>query len=344
MKTPKKCLGSAAPPRAGTPPSRRAAFTLVELLVSTAVIALILLLIVSMTDTVAKTWVGSEKRIESYQNARASLELMTREMSSAMIDVCRQFVVLPAETLHDKGAEKVVPNSHAAIWFAPLGKDGDLRKVGYYLERDLERNFYRLKRIYVGPENEDYFPPIGDLSSLDPLDVLASDSQADAVLGVFDEDAFNDADPGNDRSIVGTVAEGVIAMWIQCIDVLGNPIPWASAAKNSVPTSLIFNSASRFHMASSVPFEDGKSFVYLANHANATKGNKIPAAVEITLVTLDSRSLALELEIPDMINILTEDGALDIEASKSAFEEALARNGIHDARVFSSRVKLMKGG
>jgi prepilin-type N-terminal cleavage/methylation domain-containing protein len=326
------------------PARRRAGFTLLELLIAMAVFSIILLVLMSMTDTASNAWTRSEERVESAQSARATLELLSREMTPATIDTCQQFVVMPAETLSQCGAQGAVEHSQVAFWMAPLGKDGDLRAVGYYLQRVDERRFYRLKRIYIGPENEDYYP--AGFDSENPVDpsILADAEDAGRLLGTLNDDAFNDSDPSNNKSVVSTVADGVIALWIQCYDLLGNPIPWVSEDKDHPESTLMFNSAALFKMATSRPFENGKTFVYLPDHAGAVKGNRLPAAVEIAIVTLDNTTLDQRgTAIPAMENILTESGSLDLEASLSQFQKELLQRGFNNARTHSTRIKLATG-
>ncbi|MFV1994072.1 MAG: type II secretion system protein J [Verrucomicrobiales bacterium] len=323
-----------------SPRERVRAFSLVELLISITVITVMLLFLVSMTDTVARVWTRSGIKLETSQSARASLELMTREMTPAVIGPLSQFVVFPGELLSECGCAAVAPGSQAALWMAPLGVDGDMRMVGYYLERVEELLFYRLKRIYIGPENEDYFPPGLDVANLDDPATRSSASDAGRFLGGLDSAAFDDRNPEGIRAVVSTVADGVIAIWIQCIDLLGNPIPWASESELHPDTRLMFNSAAFFQMATTTPFDNGSSFTYLPDHPQVMKGDRLPAAVEITLVTLDSRTLARAYALPEIPNVLTDNGVLDVRLSLQAFRNALGDIGIRESRTFMTRAKL----
>ena len=125
-------------------------FTLVELLVSMTILAFILATLTGAVSMVANTWQSSEERVEAFQSARGALEMITREMTPASIDTKMQFAVMPGSLLEDVGADFIAPNSPAVFWMAPLGLDGEMRCVGYYLYRNDERRMYRLKRYYVG--------------------------------------------------------------------------------------------------------------------------------------------------------------------------------------------------
>ena len=65
---------------------RWAAFTLVELLVSTAIIALLMLVLVAMTNQTAQTWRYTTEKIEKFQEARDGFEAMTRQISQATLN------------------------------------------------------------------------------------------------------------------------------------------------------------------------------------------------------------------------------------------------------------------
>ena len=318
-------------------------FTLLEVLVSIGLLGIISLLLVGMLTTASHQWIEGEELVDAYQNGQTALELITREMSGATIDTCQQFVVMEAETLKAKGAELVAPNSLSAMWMAPLGKEGAIRVVGYYVERDEERKFYRLKRLYVGPENEDYYPPSPYSQGIGNPDVWASNTGTGQLLDLLNGGAFDDSDPNNSKSVTGPVAEGVVGLWFQCLDLMGNPVPWVSEDENHPESALVYNSAAYFQMATTEPFDNGKSFVYFPKHDFAMKGNRLPAAVEITMVTVDLDTIDRVGEIPQMTNILSEEGVLDVDASLRRLQEQLDVAGVDNARTFTSRVKLAAG-
>jgi len=322
----------------------RRGFSLLELLIAMTVLVVILFVLASLVDSTGKAWTDSEERVETSQNGRTALELVTRELTPATINTCEQFVVVPGKSLSECGAPGAVDTSQAAFWMAPLGKDGDLRAVGYYLQREDERRFFRLKRFYVGPSNEDYFPRGFDPENVDDTSILSEETSAARFLNRLDSSVFDDADPENEKCLVSTVADGVLAMWIQCYDLLGNPIPWVSEDKNHPESDIIFNSASMFVMATSEPFDNGKSFIYLGDKDTSIKGNRLPAAVGITVVTLDTANLDRHAQnVPVMENVLDDVGALDVDASLEKYQQALRDRGINKARTFSTRVKLATG-
>jgi len=67
-------------------PPKKAAFTLVELMVSTAIIGLIMVVLVAMTNQTSRTWRSTTEKIEKFQEARDGFEAMTRRLSQATLN------------------------------------------------------------------------------------------------------------------------------------------------------------------------------------------------------------------------------------------------------------------
>lgn len=62
------------------------AFTLVELLVTMAVLSIIALLLLSVTDSAFKLWRSTSTSITMFENARAAYDVMTRRISQATVN------------------------------------------------------------------------------------------------------------------------------------------------------------------------------------------------------------------------------------------------------------------
>ena len=331
-------------------PRRFAGFTLVELLVAMGVFSVLMVLLLGAITPVATSWRNSERKVEAHQRARGALELLARELTPAVVDTRMQFVVMPALELEEVGATLTAPASPALIWMAPLGKDGELRCVGYYLYRDDERNFYRLKRLFIRPRNphhpderNHYFPRLVNFGDTRDLSMRIDPVKANWFLERWDERAFAEEDLENDEAIVSTAADGVVGFWVQCYDLLGNPVPWLSEAVYHPRSRLIYNSAAYFHMATTRPFDDGSTTVYLAETPQVMKANRVPSEIEISLVTVDDTVLIRDLELPEMTNEMREDGTLDMELSVRTLLRGLEAANVDRYEVFTTRVKLVNG-
>ncbi len=324
------------------------AFTLVELIASVALLTFILLILAGFTESASRAWRDGQSRTETFQSARTSLEIVAREVAPAIVDTRMQFVVTPASLLTQAGAKNVAPESPAILWMAPSGADGALNCIGYYLYRDDSRKFYRLKRIFIVPPTSagapsPYYPQMENPTN--PRDPALRTSPVDAnwFTRTWDAEAFDEEDPDNSKTVVSSASDGVVAFWVQCLDILGNPIPLVSKSKVHPVSDLQYNSAAYFEVATSTPFETGDSFQYLAASPQAMKANRVPATLDLTIVTIDSRTLARGAVIPAQVNLYDPKGALDVDASRKQFETLLQQSHIYNARAFSTRAKLVNG-
>ncbi len=315
-----------------------------ELLLAMTVLTILLLLLMSAVAIITDVWVESERTIQSNQRARASLELFTREITPAVVDTRMQFIVAPGKNLEKVGAQNIALNSPAVLWMAPLGKGGELRCIGYYLYRNEKNNHYRLKRIYIRKDNENgYFPKLIDLVNARNLDIRTDPVSSGWFIYNWDSQAFDDTSTYNQKVIVSTVADGVIAFWVQCLDLLGNPIPLVSESQYHPHSDLLFNSAAYFHMATSTPFDNGDSFVFLAKTPFVMKAHRLPAEMEISIITVGDVVLKRGLSMPQMENVLRKNGSLDIEGSVKLHIKKLEESGITEVEVYTTRVKLTNG-
>lgn len=144
-------------------------FTLVELLVSMAILALLLLILVSMTDATRRTWTYTSSKIEEFRTAREAFESITRKLGQATLNTyldyhfpdnntslppdkyIRQselrFISGPAASLlpkiNDVNGGPLSASSHAIFFQAPLGSVSNttysnlsnlLNTWGYFVE------------------------------------------------------------------------------------------------------------------------------------------------------------------------------------------------------------------
>lgn len=328
------------------------AFTLVELLVSAALLSFIMLILAAVTESASRAWREGQGRTETFQSARTALEIVTREITPAIVDTRMQFVVAPGDLLSRAGAPNVAPNSPAILWMAPLGDNSSLCCVGYYLFRDEKRGFYRLKRIFLpsptSTKASPYFPQMTSANNpRDPL-LRTSPVNADWFTRNWNGKTFDEEDATDTQVPVSTATDNVIAFWVQCLDVLGKPIPLLDKSDVHPTSELFYNSAAYFETATSNSFDNGRTFLYLRQTAQSMKANRVPAAVDLTLITIDSRTLARGVTIPDLPDpldsrFLDTNNATNVEALVQEYQSRLKDRHIYNARTFSTRAKLVNG-
>ena len=145
-------------------------FTLVEVLLSTAIISLLLLVLVSVTSQTSATWRYTRGKVEQFRESRAAFETITSKVSQATLNTYwdygydtaglptryerrseLRFISGPAKDLLGTGTSGTRV-SHAVFFHAPLGfVDGSnpqyhglaslLNVWGYYVELNSDKNF-----------------------------------------------------------------------------------------------------------------------------------------------------------------------------------------------------------
>ena len=73
------------------------------------------------------------------------------------------------------------------------------------------------------------------------------------------------------------------------------------------------------------------------------KANRVPAAIDITVATIDSDAAKMGLKIPPIENVFSDGGTLDVAESIRRFNKALLAQNIKKSRTFTTRVKLLNG-
>lgn len=155
---------------------QRLGFTLVEVLLSTAIIGLILLILVSITSQTAQTWRYTTGKIEQFREARVAFDRMTTQISQATLNTYWDYDNATAPKRYERrselryingsvngSAEQLLGNStskerftHGIFFHAPLGFVANTGPKGY---RGLE-NLLNVWGYYVElGDDADLRPP-----------------------------------------------------------------------------------------------------------------------------------------------------------------------------------------
>jgi prepilin-type N-terminal cleavage/methylation domain-containing protein len=294
---------------------RSSAFTLVELLIAMAILSLLVVLLASLLSGVSRAWVSSEQQAETFQDGRAILELMSRELAQSVLSPKLQFVQNPTLTGVTQRA-----NSGSLFWQVGLAStdSGSLSEVGYYLSEDTTQHTFRLKRFFVPPTDATNYQ------------IFANSPNDRNALWVTNFVAVS--------TLNTVVSDGVVAFWVRCLDSNGDPIPWISSAATSNGDAgaapLQFNSAGHFQPAIS---GQPTSFKY-TNSSSTAQAHLLPATVELTVVTVDSKTMQRSRASVPALPVLA--GSQDIPPAVTTFNQSLITNNIRSARTFSTRVPM----
>jgi hypothetical protein len=303
-----------------------------------SVLALLLILLVQMLNSISKTWRDGEKRIESFGNGRAILDLISRELEPAVISNAHQLIENPfTDAERSVTVPTLAANSDSLFWQAPLrsSANGDLCEIGYYLTdpAGTGKGPYQLKRFSVPQDNPKFF--IYTTS-------YAPTSTSARWIAAPTSTTFTSAEFDTVSSVV---SDGILGFWMRCFDVNGEPIPWFlsnSPEKASAPNTK-FNSAARFQPAvAGTAGSTTAPWPYTSNTSPITaQANRLPSVIEISIATIDSRTLSRNPSLPPTPAVATPSELPTVLTT--FFNVTLPGNHIDSARLFTTRVRLMNG-
>jgi prepilin-type N-terminal cleavage/methylation domain-containing protein len=241
------------------------AFTLVELLVATAVLSVLIVLLAQVMSMVSDAWSGGTGRAERQQNGRALVDFIGRELRAAALPVDPQsngvapdlqFVVNPTSV----PAKYRQP--HALFWQAPIATDtsrGNMAELGYFVRWDESRTPPRamLCRVFINP-GEPQHKVYDNLEWLSE-EVLQQVAPVDATTGYR-----------------GLFAENVIGFWARSLDSTGNVISQSGGERGE------FDSRKGYLDTS---YDAGGATINITRTAPV-----LPSSMEVSLLMLDSRA------------------------------------------------------
>jgi prepilin-type N-terminal cleavage/methylation domain-containing protein len=218
----------------------RAGFTLVELLVSIAVLTLMVLFLGAILNHTSKLWSIGENDVQRMENLRAITDSVGNDMRGALLPLDRtnlnslQFVVNPATITASSY------NGDTVFWQAPIattGTAGDVAEAGYFVKWDLSKPSNPrslLCRFFVNPDGS--FPhsetPGSNYLIYNPHVTIPNNASPEPWLlqaGWLSDSVINAVAPGinsvgSAQAYQGLFAENVIGLWIRCRDFFGQPI------------------------------------------------------------------------------------------------------------------------
>ncbi len=307
------------------------AFTILEVLVATAVLCIMVVLLASITGHVSKVWQQVAANNQQRSAARVLLHYMARElqavrkpvpMPSASADNANLQMIasLPANAANASviPADNLYP--HALFWQVPVAQNtskGNIASVGYFIRWDTSqagRAKPVLSRFFVAPS---------DAANFQVYD--RSGASAQNWLSVLPSVA-----PATAPAYQGWMSDNVIALWIRFLDTDGQPIT-QNAAGQTLNSGYGFDSRQGYRSPTSGQVHPGPAY---------------PPCVEISLVVVDSRTLE-KIKAPIIPAPTTpadfSKGA-GTPGSVRYFVDQLPAEIKAGARIFSTRVFLPAGG
>ena len=237
------------------------AFSLLELLVATAVFVALGLILVSIAGSLSSFWQMGISHNERRTSVLAAFSRMARDLRFAAAPINPastnfQFVINPTNV----GTNYRLPQ--AAFWQAPVASDrtsGDMALVGYFVQWVAESNgsVPKLCRLLIDSTNYQYRKPSTWVDDA----LIASNAPANKAW-----------------SYEGQLAENILGIWMQPLDQAKRPI--TNNASNVAYANGEFDSATGYRTV-------------LTNGTNSvpyTFASALPASVEVAVVAVDART------------------------------------------------------
>lgn len=247
-------------------------FTLVEVLVSIAVLSILIVILLSMLGSLTTAWQLGQAHNERRNVAQAVFDRMSRDLTVAALPMPRtntnslQLIINPStvSTNYQYG--------QSIFWQAPVatdgGTNGNLAVVGYFVQwvngSAGSPGTPCLSRVLINPSAPDYA-------------VYSSPNNwiNDALIQKY-------APATSASGYAGLLAENVLGLWVQALDPMGNSI----MQTNSTPNSTIYAGES---FDSRYPYTYG-DYNYSAVPAVTNIPCALPASIQVALAVIDSRT------------------------------------------------------
>ncbi len=328
------------------------AFTLVEMLVSSAVLIIILAIVFTIITEIGQIWKSSNNRIQTFQEARAGFEAMTRRVGQATLNTYYDyyqkvgsnysirttansatfvpntydrvselhFISGQAKTLLGGSPTTVTTQTHGLFFQAPLGYsvtyprlDNSLNASGFYLKFDDGASFV--------PDYIKTAPSYKARYRYRLMEML----QPTETLGVYFGNP-NDWFANNAVSNSRVLAENVIAMII-----LPKLPPSQDTSTNGTAMAPTYNYNSRIGLGQTsdsswttasptFPGDQFSATTASGTTLNLTRHNQLPPVLHVIMVVIDEPS-ALKLQgtattVPKAIDFATLTPTLFSDATK----------------------------
>ena len=277
-------------------PRGQCAFTLIEVLVSMAILLLMVVMLHWILSGVSGAWKLGEANKDRMQNARTISDFIANELESALLPLNRTSTNSLQLVVNPQGISQV-SNRDSIFWQSPLAVDqalGDVAEIGYFVRWDKtnpQNPRAVLCRFFVNLTARN--TTTGAVTA-NP-NFLISD-QPNAWLS---NDVLNRVAPVPTAAngYLGLFAENVIGMWVSCLDSGGAVI----AASGTT-----FNSRSG----------------YTDSLLGAHPACALPTMIDLSFVLLDARS-AVRVGPAEMAAI---SGLVDTSTNADAFVDAALLN------------------
>jgi prepilin-type N-terminal cleavage/methylation domain-containing protein len=281
-------------------------FTLLELLVATAVFVGLVLILVSIAASLSSFWQLGIAHNERRSSALSAFSRMARDLRFASLPpdpsvTNFQLVINPTNV----GGSYLLPQ--AAFWQAPVASDrsrGNMALVGYFVQwvKEADVSVPKLCRLLVDSNYQTQKP---------------SDFVSDALIA-------SKAPATKASGYAGQLAENVLGLWIRPLDQRKDPI-LNDAKAEAFPSG---------------QFDSARGYTVGITNASGTLETKVfapalPASLEVVVVAVDART-AKRLSGDEKPAARTADMRADVDAFYNKLPQEIKRG----ARIYRTVIDL----
>lgn len=245
---------------------RFAGFSLLELLVAAALFMILLGILVGVFNGVAGMSSQASARLDAVRQGREIFDLIQKDLAQVVPTPPARGTNSPLQFWVNPG-DAFVPASYknptAVFWQAPVARDrnaGNLALVGYFVHRP-GTNQSQLRRLLIEPADTGNYK----------LYTNSTNWLTPAEISQFAGTAMGAASTNADR---GWVANGVLGLWVRCLDARGNVITTNGA---NAPVDWAFDSRSGFRSGTG------------STATVRTRVNALPTFVDVGLICVAAR-------------------------------------------------------
>jgi len=251
-------------------PAKAKGFTLVELLVSISLLVLIIIILGTITSHIGRIWTEVNAQNQRRSDARALVQFIAKDLQSIRlptapftISTTGPGVITPTAStgflqLALSGTTGGIPagclNPHALFWQAPVGSNGNMMVVGYYVRWDTTStpNKACLCRYSKGSSA-----------------VTTGANQYNWAASAYPTQSPMVSPYTN------WMADNVLALFVRCVNEAGAPITKDATGTLQANSGYVFDSLKGY--------TDPTSGV-------AYRASAFPAAIEISIVVIDANT------------------------------------------------------
>lgn len=274
-------------------------FTLLELLVAVALLMMVVVLLANVLGSATNISSQASARLNATRLGREVFDLIERDLSQMVTTRPSLGTNSPLQfTVNPSQIGSSYRNAAAVFWQSSIARDqtaGNVAVVGYFVQRP-DATHSQLRRVLIEPT--------------DPLYQIYSVPANSLPATTVDSFAASAGSATSSKLDRGWLADGVIGLWVRCLDANGNVIETNGAG-----------AAQGYAFDSRQGYQSGAG----TNKVAYSTFNALPAFVDIGLVCVAPKDADRIDSLPAATAASPQNFAAEMDAYVTAFSAANPR-------------------